>query len=1057
MKNIIKDNSISKIGTEKFCEKEDLTNVLEWKNFDNSNLLSKEEIEDYKNKLFGILEELFQKNNYKKPIIFITDWTFLPFIKSSMEKIFGKTLFDRYLDFLNITFKDYNEIDLDEFDKYFQYNVHNNSLIILWGSVTNVPDINKELRDSYFLKYIKDIAYGTGKENENNCLLGICYWHQLIAKILWHQVKDCIIPDFWTRVCEINDNLPEFYKKIFEWVSNKWENKNFSAGFTRNQEVCLNYENWNKMIPLLKNNYAFGTENERVMSFQFHPELDITEGGSFSIKEKLINSYSIPEEMIDFWEDKISSNIDEAFLVPLFYRFIKKINENFYQKEDNYQKIPSQLFYTNKLTSNKLVGIYNDEFYQIKFPDRRKYFEYLYTNWLLEINSKFDRKVNRWIKEVSGILGVKNIKELIDKKKDFLENIGVLNWVFKLRDLWTWDWTFIEEIDKSFYKKNVVIWWVWDRVYADLYKWLKYSNFYWKIPDEVLQLFVKKFIQKKSEIENKQQVQMKDLIPIILDNLEIGVNDLISDDSMFSESSKMYSCDLGKKLSLYSQTFLESEEWKNQLELLKIALKKDFLKYIKWYFERIFVSDFENFFENLEELVSDDFWEDIKKQHFQLSVKGTSHLNNIKYKNFIQKCLENWTEDGGVILDDGIVQSYTKEVRLEELYCLKNIFEDSLQIFVVTDNMKKEVVSVIIEKFPFQDLSFREENIQKWYRIDIIDNLFFDLEIRLSSEVRKFTTNFMKDLSFQFVDIIKEFDEEIEILIKEALVCVLNNNYQELTYRFQKFIDKVLSYFIKEIRKQKGKNKRYRKTFLSKVQEKYYKKIDDFVKNLYFLQDCKLKLIKEGEELKNDGEEFKKDFEYFDSVKIDPIDKHFWYWNSDRRKIEVLGNNWVDFYSNFPEISFLLKKKQNFLNFKSTSCLNNNFDGFFKSSEEKEKFRNNIKLLIVDERASFKHFLKILLESDFNCNKDNLFFVSEISDILCFSSQIDLVLIDSKMLSKMYENWIDSEKIQKEKGFKLLLFGEEQNEDNHNTFNKKDFLEKMKSIEGLKEKVLSRV
>lgn len=83
---------------------------------------------------------------------------------------------------------------------------------------------------------------------------------------------------------------------------------------------------------------------------------------------------------MDFSGSSVKRNINHAFFVPLLYNYIKKINESFYEKEDDYRKFIREILYINKLRVNRLSGTYEDDFYKVRFPDRKEYFGYLYTN-----------------------------------------------------------------------------------------------------------------------------------------------------------------------------------------------------------------------------------------------------------------------------------------------------------------------------------------------------------------------------------------------------------------------------------------------------------------------------------------------------------------------------------------------------------------------------------------------------------------------------------------------------------------------------------------------------
>ncbi|MBS8121940.1 glutamine amidotransferase-related protein [Candidatus Vampirococcus lugosii] len=1035
----------------------------------NSNLLSKEKLENIRQNLLQTTEKLYEQNNSNKPILIVSDGTYLSIKEKVLKEIYGEKLYQKYTQVVNIKYND-GGLDIEDLDNYLKSNIHSNSLILLGGSISDIVDINPFISNSFFFSFLKDIIENTGDISKNNFLLGICYGHQLISHISGNEMEKCG-SDFSIKTCQFEKEIPEFYKKCFVGLNNENQNNGFNSVFTRSWKVGKNYND--DFVPLIADQNGFGNKSETFLSIQFHPEVPIKDIDNINKLKNELSKLGVDIDSLSFDEQKLSESIDKHFFIPVFDNIISKILTRFNKEKSEYSEMNLNLINVNKLRSTRLVGDFLSESYlDFNFPKREDYFNYLYNNGLLYLNSNFDRKVDRGVKEVSNTLGLKSTSKIISELQKYKKEIDK-NAVFTVRDMGAGDGTFLEESYKDLSGKDILFSGVGDKIYIDLYKGIKNSKYSWQIPDDILKIFVKKFIQIKNDIEKQSgKKEIKEILPKILSSINISKGDVVLDDSMFAESTSMFDYVGGNSLSEESLKFLESSDGKNKINNLKNDIQLNFLGFVKGYFERIFVSDFNSYFDNLEE-IRFKYSSDLKKCDLNLSVRGTSHLNNKDYYNLMYDLIDKGLNDGGIIIDDGIIRSYTYENRFLEFLKLQDIFSDTIKIFIISD-LKDDIKSVIIQKKPFNDELDLSNHVMEGFFVESIET-FDNNDIIVNSYVRNLVHNYIYSLSFG-KDIYKKIDNKLSLNINHIINLINNDNYEEIYFKIDEIIDDLGKEYLENIcRNSSIKNFKSLKLRLentirfkkeiSSIVSKILKQDNNDYDYLILYESEKHKnnielhlnifdeLIKEQEEKSNVNKINIKPFQtllnFFDSMNE----------VSDPKVLEELS-------SLSPYILPLLESKDLLL---ETLGLDKFLDKKFESEKDdldkslENIFWKNVKILVIDNIPSMKKLLDVVFVSDLGVNRDNITMLSSCEDGLLSLSKCDFDVVIVQKDLDINSNFSILNYINSIGTNLLYIGGDDKNIDVGNNlsykelvhpFTKKELQESIASFDGLVDKTI---
>ncbi len=698
----------------------------------NNDFLDEQNIETLTIELKQNLILLRQLKWWTSPIKIITDWTFEELFHETFTDIFWEDFnYRKYIDFIDINYKEQWEEDKSKkrYNSYIRNKVDNNSIIILWGSFDDTFEITDDIKSSDFYKSITWFLDESKRWYDNIWLIWICFWHQLILNILWHQVQKYKEEQFWRYDIELIQTDNAFYNSIYSWVSNIWNNQTFTAGFTRKYWVEL-AETWKKVIALCDNNNSFGNSEENIFTMQFHPEIDISTSNWNKKITKIL--WDNLESCFDSDSNPVEINLRKHIYIPLLLSFSKKISYILKNKNrTDFNKYNRDIININQIQS--WVVLYDNT---SLLPNREKYLELLFDNHKLKLNDNFDWKVSRWLEDYSSELWFKNLWDFITIVKD---KIGVQYLV--LADIWAWDWTFLKEVQQL--KKDILSFWVWDNIYIDLFTWILQSKVWRHIPENIIKIFVLKFINKYKSLKSTDEKNFCDIINLVTNDIQITQNDMFSNDTMFSKSTKMYKEIDYNKLTEEDIAFLNSPYWQRQLDELKTELSLNFTYFISWFFERIFLSDFNSFYTTLkqqtENFCNSDF---IANIDFQVSVRWTSHLDNEKYYDFLFNFIKHsWTQ--AIFIDDGIYSSYSKELRLEEIEKLTEVFKE-IKIYLLINTKTESIKSLIIDKNLNLDQEILEEQINNNYRLIQIKDI--NPNIIKTNKVKRYFSKYITEL-----------------------------------------------------------------------------------------------------------------------------------------------------------------------------------------------------------------------------------------------------------------------------------------------------------------------
>ncbi len=1048
-------------------------------NIRNLNLMPLDKLEELRRDLLNLTEKLYKRNNSNKPIVIVSDWTYLDLKESLLRDIYGENNFQKYVKIVKIKYND-SWVDLEELDSYFKNNIHANSLIILWWSVSDIVEINPDIESSYFFWFLKDLINWTWNISNNNFLLWICYGHQLISHIAWNEVVNCGA-EFKISTTSIRESLPEFYEKALSWITNNWNNSTFDTVFTRSWKVSSNKAD--NFVDLMSDQNAFWNIQETFLSIQFHPEVPMWNIDNVDRLKKELNQLWVDDSVFDFKTESFEypKSVDLHFFIPFLNTSLGKILDNFDDEDSEYKQYNTSLINTNKMRSLRLSNSFMEEesLDDYKFPQREEYFNFLYENGLLSLNSFFDRKVDRGTSEVSSHLWVDSITDLI---KDCQDSNVLNDWdpVFMVRDIWAWDWSFLEEAYKELWWRDILLSWVWDKIYIDLYKWIKNSRFAWEIPDEVIKIFVKKFIQTKEEMEvNHWEKNIKNILSDILENIHISSSDVYFQDTMFSDSTKMYSYDWWVSMSNESAEFVKSKEWIKKISELKTSLLNDFLWFIRWYFERIFISDFNSYFDTFSE-VKFKFSPDLEKTHFNVSVRWTSHLDNENYFDFVSKLIRFWLKEWAIFIDDWILRSYSFENRLMELYNLKELFSDSVDIKIVLSDAW-ELISTIIQKKPLLPDIDISNYLSEWNKLVDIKEIYNYPNLIVDYYVRNLTSSFIFSVFWNYsIDSFTEFNQLIDYIIHIIILDIKNWNSSNIDSYMEYLLWYIWNKYLSDIKRNRSLQQfENLKNWLSE-NKKYHKSISKLINNISNLNfenyDKERQLV-----------DLDFDIDFYD-MNMDLYIEIFDMILNRQRSVRSLSENdmnafipMVNFLSNidniyeswvleelshlFPYIWPMLDNKESILQILWADKNNALNDSNTNDSSNELLFWSNIKILIVDNISSVKKVLDIMLTNDYSCKKDNVTMLSNVKEwiVALENNDFDIILVQEDL--DIYDNYALSELALSKSIPIIYLWSNESDIQYHSKlqkrvqkpFNKDTIISSIRSFETINDSILTRI
>lgn len=675
------------------------------------------------------------------------------------------------------------DYDKEADDKVFE-NIWDNKLFILWWSLKDPHNIHPSHYNSALSRLIKSAWTSM---HRNNRFIWVCFWNQHIWNLHWIEQRDTSSPvtityrwpaQFWPSVCSVNLNEDNaIYFDLLRWLTNGWVNTEITAFFTRTWYVSHDaLWIWElNVVPLIVDRttwtiVCWWSENWNIMWVQFHPEISFFEDEEFllrNIKEilKMLEPhYENPMELLanfDFeaFKELIKRDIGEEFYTFVIYFFLKSILDKIIAlKLSKSTETWEELDYDvalRKVIENIRERVGCEVWKDVDLFSKELSRRFLLSSdarWKLVINRVLDWKVNRWIKEVSRILWIRNIWDFTIKHKEAQEKLTWKKWIYYFVDLWAGDWTLLKEMYTEYKNQDIIFYWVADKIYVEVFPLLrKIWESMW-IPLKVIVLFLETFLlnfsnasgslYKKviSSLANIDIHSMRTLHYWLIMNRDRGID----------TETKMFSDEGEEELDRTTMHYISHNP--DVIEKLKNTLESNIFDFFEWYFERINISTFRDFFSQRE------LWTGIDGL---VSVRATSHVDWVEYLAILLDYISDFALLWSYAIDNWVHQSYTSIPRVMELARLAELAWSDVRVRLVYDESTNYFAFAFIEKAPFLDFNFHETELCPWYKmvsvVEAAESTFFQLEYFLRSFIA---------INFKDNNVFREFNKDIMNTIK---------------------------------------------------------------------------------------------------------------------------------------------------------------------------------------------------------------------------------------------------------------------------------------------------
>lgn len=728
-------------------------------------------------------------------------------------KILWEKEFEKFVSIVNIDLsKEHDE------EKFKTDEISNNSVMLLWWSLNDTYTIDKSHYESKFAEMIKMIWNDFSPHYINKRIIWICFGQQFIANLMGitNSESSWIIAtykwpaQFWPSNCTLNNSIKydnHVFYNIMSWLNNNWLNSNFSTFFTRTWYVdsdLLKTSYHNSILPLIKDTATdtivwWGSRNSNILWIQFHPEISFFDDKKFleaNISDVLLylKQYKDPGKLYDNFnfdsnfDNIIAKDIWESFYTFALLTYIKDIKDKIIKVRKNIKNLQAtkninddisfdEAFYRVKqsvlnkinimVVDNMKVDIFNKSY-------RKEWVNKIDSAWRLKLNEKLDWKVNRWTEEVSNVLWITDLPHLINTQIDFIAELEWSKRPFYFRDWGAWDGTLLKDLYAANKWKDIIYYWVWDYIYFDIFPHIKDKSEELWMPTEISIIFFETLLEdyKKS---SKTTVISK--LMEALSNLDITKTKTIHNSSIVSKNTKMFEDEWLSDISKESKDFIKLNS--SKIEELKTFIINNFYELFWWYFERIYISKFNDF-----EL--DDKW--ISKVDFQIAIRSTSHVDSREYKKNILDYMHNSANPWSIYIDNWVHRSYTSIPRLKELHELS---EEIMwfKISLIHHHKTNYFTAAIIEKAPYRtdDKNFALF-LKEWYSIVDIEDAYKSTFFKLEYFIRNFIIK-----NFKTYDVFWYWNNEIISALKDIVNLLSINSTSKIKPVVLDLINKIAS------------------------------------------------------------------------------------------------------------------------------------------------------------------------------------------------------------------------------------------------------------------------
>lgn len=757
---------------------EDIRELKKDELYDNNDIVSEAKIQKAKLELISELEKLSELTDNPQHIVVIVDGCFTNHrLLILLKKILGKEHFSKFVKVVPIDY------DAKADNAYLEEQLSiNHSLFILGGSLSDTYNMNGSHYTSALSQSIQEVADEYAPRYLNKRFIGICFWQQYLANVIGIANKNSsgIIAtlkgpsQFAPSNCTIQEleYINPIFGDVLAGLSNQWNNSHFSSAFTRNGYVSFDLlkSEWNLgVVPLIKDEatggiVGWGSKNGNILWVQFHPEISFLEHTFHTKKHlrKIVPALSVSEEdqekilsNYDIW-NRIKRDIGEAFYTFSLLSYIKDINLSYQQISAMFsESVPAEtVSYGEAMT--RLVKTNSDRVNFIMEQNNHldsdemvaKWIDAIDKKWRLLLNYQLDWKVSRSIGEISEILGIRSIVDLI---KDHQEMQGSGNYV--VRDLGAGDGNTLKELYNNLKNRDIIFYGTGDYIYFDLFTTINSTRYKEQMHEELIILFVEKVVGEFKKLHGASTIQK---IKQAIANISFSKNDTIQNSSMTNKKTLMFE---GEHESALSQEIQDNfEQHMGELEELKTYITENIYTLFSGFFQKIYISKFNDI--RIQEPI-------ISHIDFQYSIRATSHVNGREYMKIISEYFYNSAKPGSIFIDNGIHQSYTSIPRLKELYDVSfDIVGGNFKL--VYDTQKNYFSSVIITKEKEYSDEFWEAHLDANHILVPLKEAYRSTFFQLEYFIRNFiTSNFKNSIVFwnfndQIIDTLKIIMQELK-------------------------------------------------------------------------------------------------------------------------------------------------------------------------------------------------------------------------------------------------------------------------------------------------------
>lgn len=754
---------------------EDIVSIEKSELSSNEWIISQEEIDSAKKELLTELEQLENLTEKTKHIIVVIDSCFTnKVLLVLLRNILGKEAFLRYVQVVKIDYENpSNDTELEE------YLASNHSLILLWWSLSDVYSMHTTHYDGVLARLIHEVGDDYYQKFLNKRILWVCFWQQFLANVIWVANKNSswIIAtvkgpsQFSPSNCIFKDLefINPVYADVLKGVSNNGQNSEFTSVFTRNGYVKFDLlRTWGNLgiIPLITDQITgwivgWWSKNGHILWVQFHPEIELL-NNVHNLRKNIKEVIPVHRNQAEFLEnfevsDYVKRDIGEAFYVFALLWFIKDIKKTYlnlgsiYDDETEileveYDEAVNRLLTT---TSKRVDYVLDLDQNRGEHDFNRDWIDSIDAKWRLLMNYILDWKVNRGIGEISEILWIKSVSDMIHKHIE-------LQWSknYIVRDMWAGDGNTVSELTAQIANKDVIVYGTWDYIYFDLYSCItKKTHFPEIIPDELIILFVEKIINEFKKIDDKSTIRK---VKQSIAEIRFRSDDTIVKSSMTSKTTSMFE---NEDVSPLPPEIIENfESYLPVLDEMKEYIIKNFYNLFSSSFQKIYISKFSDLY------IEDEV---IGKVDFQFSIRATSHISGREYMKVISDYFYNSAKTGSIFIDNGIHQSYTSIPRLKELHDVLLDLVDS-ELKLIYDTKTNYFNSVIITKGQRYDDSFFQEHLLENTIIVPLKEAYQSTFFRLEYFVRNFIISNFKshtvfwDYNKPIIDTLKDIMSQLE-------------------------------------------------------------------------------------------------------------------------------------------------------------------------------------------------------------------------------------------------------------------------------------------------------